>query len=281
MGWYPDPTDPAQERYWEGTRWTHNVRDPQPDGRWSAGLGRPAPAADGAHQRPQAGAPEQSGWGQQSSGQQSSGHQQSGHQQSGQLSPWQQSGQFAGGQGWSGQGASGHGAALRPMTGDGVPLASFGQRLLARMIDWVAVSVVSAPLAWTWLRQYFDIVSAEVSTGRMPNQVELAEKIQGPVSAIALVWVAVMFGYQLLMVGLTSRTLGKMALGLRVVTVGRGQQRVGWMTALLRALIVGVAALGDIWIGVTTVIACLWSLQKPRCQALQDRVARTQVVSTS
>ena len=28
MGWYPDPTDPDQERYWEGSRWTHNVREP-------------------------------------------------------------------------------------------------------------------------------------------------------------------------------------------------------------------------------------------------------------
>ncbi|MGJ6981412.1 RDD family protein [Aestuariimicrobium soli] len=253
MGWYPDPTDPAQERYWEGTRWTHNVRDPQPDERWSAGLGRPAaPVGDAQAQTPQQSAAGQSPH--------AVGRAQGpGHPTRGQNSL----------------------ALIRPVTDDGVPLASFGQRLLARLLDGIAVSAIAIPLAWPWVRRYVDIVSAEASKGVIPNQLELAEKIQGPVAAIALIWVAVMFAYQLLMVGLTSRTLGKLALGLRIVPVGRGHQRIGWGSALLRALTVGGTALVDISIGVATLIACLWSLQKPRCQALQDRFARTQVVSTS
>ena len=33
MGWYPDPAGSEQERYWDGERWTRNLRnppDPQP-----------------------------------------------------------------------------------------------------------------------------------------------------------------------------------------------------------------------------------------------------------
>lgn len=30
MGWYPDPAGSGDERYWDGTQWTHNLRPPQP-----------------------------------------------------------------------------------------------------------------------------------------------------------------------------------------------------------------------------------------------------------
>lgn len=29
MDWYPDPADPARERYWDGQQWTHNTRAPR------------------------------------------------------------------------------------------------------------------------------------------------------------------------------------------------------------------------------------------------------------
>ena len=253
MGWYPDPTNAAQERYWEGSRWTHNVRDPQPDSQWSSGLGAPRTAAD-QHQA-------------------AAGKDLPSQTYQAQARP---------GQGHPGQGHHTAGAALlRPVTEDGVPLASFGQRLLARLLDNVAVSAVAVPIAWPWVRRYFTIVADAVEGGAMPDQLALAEKIQGPVSVIALVWVAVTFVYQATMVGMTSRTLGKMALGLRVVPVGRGRERVGWGAALIRALGVGGAALLDISIGIASVLACLLSLQKPRQQALHDRFARTQVTSNS
>ncbi|WP_284549992.1 RDD family protein [Aestuariimicrobium sp. T2.26MG-19.2B] len=272
MGWYPDPNDPKQERYWEGTRWTHNVRDPQPDGRWSSGLG--AATGQSGSSRP---TPQPSG---QSSGQpwgSSSGqpthespvpHQLAPGATPGVQHPTQVPAGYALGM-------------LRPATADGVPLASFGQRLLARLIDWFVVSAIALPLAYRWVREYLAVYSSAVSTGSFSNSIQLAEKIQGPVSAIALVWVAVMFAYQLLMVGLTSRTLGKMALGLRIVPVDRGRGTIGWREAIIRAVVVGGAALVDISVGIVTLVTCLAALQKPRCQALQDRLARTQVISTS
>lgn len=255
MGWYPDPTNPAQERYWEGTRWTHNVKDPQPDSQWSSGLGAPHPAAD---------------------------HHQAAVGQS--VQPQGYPGQTPVGQSHPHQGQVHHTAAaalLRPVTEDGVPLASFGQRLLARLLDNVAVSAVAIPLAWPSVRRYFAIVAEVAEAGGMSDQLAVAEKVQGPAFAIALIWVAVTFAYQLLMVGLTSRTLGKMALGLRVVPVGRGRERAGWGAALIRAVGIGGAALVDISIGIVTVVACLLALQKPRQQALHDRFARTQVTSSS
>lgn len=31
-GWYPDPNDPSQDRYWDGERWTEQTRHRQPEG---------------------------------------------------------------------------------------------------------------------------------------------------------------------------------------------------------------------------------------------------------
>ena len=31
-GWYPDPSDPQKQRYWDGTQWTEHTADLQPSG---------------------------------------------------------------------------------------------------------------------------------------------------------------------------------------------------------------------------------------------------------
>lgn len=38
MGWYPDPAGSEQERYWDGERWTRNLRNP-PDPQPHPGVG--------------------------------------------------------------------------------------------------------------------------------------------------------------------------------------------------------------------------------------------------
>lgn len=49
-GWYPDPTQPGQQRYWDGTQWTEHTAPGTGDGGASAASGRTTtPTGSGAY----------------------------------------------------------------------------------------------------------------------------------------------------------------------------------------------------------------------------------------
>lgn len=229
MGWYPDPTQANQERYWDGQGWTRNVRDPQPDEAWRSGLGASAPAHSPAEMLPAQAV-----------------------------------------------------AKPKPATADGVVLASFWWRVGARLIDSLLAQAISLPLAWPWLRQVYremQVVMGQAMAGKRHDQQAFAEAIQHPMLMATLVQVAVFAAFTIIPLGLFGRTVGKWALGLRLVPVDEGQaRRPSWRSVLVRQLAITVFSLLDQFISVMSLINALHYFSGTRRQTLADRFARTQVV---
>jgi uncharacterized RDD family membrane protein YckC len=85
------------------------------------------------------------------------------------------------------------------------------------------------------------------------------------------------FVYQTLMIGLLGRTVGKMAMGTRVVRLVDGG-RPGWSDALMRALLplaLGAIPRIGVFLGVMVYSIALWN---PLRQGLHDKAAGTLVV---
>ncbi|HEY0699951.1 MAG TPA: RDD family protein, partial [Micromonospora sp.] len=115
--------------------------------------------------------------------------------------------------------ASAGGGSVRFVTGDAVrldlPVAQLGSRMLARMIDLVAQVAIYLLLAFLT-----PIVLGLLS---MAGVVAFDEALYQGVMIILVVLVVV--GYPVTMETLTGRTLGKLALGLRVVRDDGGPVR--------------------------------------------------------
>jgi uncharacterized RDD family membrane protein YckC len=131
-------------------------------------------------------------------------------------------------------------AGADPVTG--ARLASWGQRAAAWFVD---VMVFVAAL--------------------------VAGETAGVASSVALVFGPALYAW--LMVGRWGQTLGKMALGIRVVRSEDGE-RVSYLRALGRAASVWVLAL----FALPLLLAYLWPLWDKRNQTLYDKMASTIVV---
>ena len=276
-GWYADPTNQGQERYWDGWQWSRNTR---------AREGGAPPVGTPAGYPPQqpagapAGYPPQQGYGQQ--GQQ--GYPQQGYPQQGY--PQQGYPQQGYAPGYPQQGAGGRpGQAVA--TADGVPLAGWWWRVLAAVLDnvflGIVTTLVSFPL-WRPVVQRFQAAFAEIVEAAQQGQpappVLTAQDIitRQEQFYLALIGVAIGLAYHVLFLRLRSATPGKMICGLRVVPVDQGRSRevLSWRTVLLRALV---------WVGpglytllvLVRLLDVLFPLWQPKRQALHDLVARTQV----
>lgn len=188
-----------------------------------------------------------------------------------------------------------------PTTPDGVPLAGYGQRVLAQLIDLVVIVVPSLLLS-------------------LPGQVEQQRRLQelserylssstpdfggywhGYVDAMrdqvgGDLWVALLgFAYLVLMLRWKGATLGKLALGLRVRLRER-DGRLPWSAIALRVLVangiaylatlsvltgsLGLTVLAFLVMTVLGLLDSLWPLWDGKRQALHDKAARTNVVTT-
>lgn len=282
-GWYPDPNRPEIERYWDGWQWSRNTRP-----------------REGA-------APAQPGTQQQSYGQQSYGQQPFGQppQGDGQPDPYSQSNPYsqqnpysqpgpagqpgAAGQPWQQQqqyvvpGAAG----MVPVTADGVPLAGWGWRLLASMIDGLLLSVLTSlasfPILSRMITGLTDYMRAVIDWTENPVGSQPAPEAYVNMTdqyLIALIGAAVGMVFHVLFLRMKQATPGKLLLGMRVVPVDRGQDQDG---ALSLGQVVIRAA---IWV-IPARISCgavfqlldgLFPLWQPKRQALHDLAAKTQVV---
>jgi uncharacterized RDD family membrane protein YckC len=184
-------------------------------------------------------------------------------------------------------------AASGPSTPDGEPLAGWGVRFGAYLIDAVLVSVVAAiigaPFVAKIVNAYADLFrdtirAAETGSAR-PDQMDVYGEIWLPLLGFALVSIVLNFIYQVGFLRWRGATPGKLALGLRV----RLRERPGpleWETILRRwvsqfgpNLLTLVPVLGLV-AGVYPWVDGLWPLWDERRQALHDKFAQTNVVRT-
>jgi uncharacterized RDD family membrane protein YckC len=281
-GWYPNPANPEQQRWWDGQQWTEHVA-----------VG--APMAPGYEQRiPPTQPPIQLQ-------QQQPGQQQ--WQQPSPYAPMQQPYQYqptqqpyapGGYQPYPQQ--PGHpaqppyggypaypAAAPRGVLPDGAQVAGWWWRVLARIIDGIVTAiptlVLGAPLIKRVYDRFSDWVDAvnaadranlpmpHLNTGGLTRDLVLLTVIAGLVQIV----------YELLMLKLCAGTLGKLACGLRVrAWDARGP--LSWATVGKRVLAFQVATAVPQVGGFYYLLDVLWPLWDGRKQALHDKLAGTAVV---
>lgn len=277
-GWYDDPDDASQLRYFDGVVWSSHTTPRKSPTIDDSVIGRGAPQQEGAGLQggwvhpgaPQHGAPQ--GPGPQGPG------------SSGWSGP-----AYGGGQGYGGYGTAY--AQRRDVLPDGAVLAQWWRRLLARILDSVITSIVAVIVAIPWLGPMFaavtDFVDATVAAaeagGAMPDQNAYITEMLTASLPITIVSLFVGLLYETVFLVWRGATPGKMALGTVVRRVGSPgkltvvdaikRQLIGLATAAVGVLPV-VGLLGSI----VSILDPAWLLWDPKRQTLHDKVADTVVV---
>lgn len=269
-GWYDDPRDPANLRYWDGVMWTDHVTPKQSPTLAQSHIGEaypvPAaqqpPAAPAAPAAPSVSTPSSTG-----------------------QSPWQGSGGYTSAPQWQ---------QPRPMgvvtTPDGVETAGWGKRVLARILDIVFALILSLPFTGWFVWQYarvvqgwVDQITADAQAGRRAGSLVPPAEAYAyavPAALIALVVYAV---YEVAFLTRTGATPGKKIVGISVrLREAAGPPPIG---AVLKRFAVwqlpsllGLIPIAGSFLSLFQVVDALWPLWDPRRQALHDKVAKTNVV---
>lgn len=253
-GWYPDPVDARQERYWDGWQWSRNTRSqegaaPPPSSSWST---PPGTGLSGQPYPPYGAGPP--------------------------------TGAYGGGPAYPP-------TVARPalLTPDGVPVASWWWRALAAVLDSLFVGVLSLLLSLPLYRKLFAGISAyyaqvlqaaRAGAGSPPAMPDFSTLVTTSDQVlIALVGLGVGMTYQVGFLRRRSATPGKIVCGLRVVPVDQGRYpgRLSWSAVVLRAAIWVVPGVYS-GLFLITIADVLVPLGQPKRQALHDLAARTQVV---
>jgi uncharacterized RDD family membrane protein YckC len=302
-GWYPDASQPGNERWWDGGQWSHVTRpaaasqqaptqaqtqaQTQPAQTQQYG-DRPGPTAgDDPYAPPgeqpydqQYGQNQQYGqqpygqqYGQQPYGQQYGPTQQYGQQPYGQYPGPQQYGQYPGAY-----------ASAGPTAPDGTPLASRWRRFGGFVIDGIIVSGVTALLGSSLIsaiaadmRQYWDqaTVAARVG-GNPPDSTTFIANITPELLKLALLQLLVSAVYEIPLTKLRGQTLGKMAMGTRVRPIDH-EGLVSWGQAVMRWVgFRGIAAIPQIG-GFYSILDAIWIFWDPRRQTIHDKIGKTVV----
>ncbi len=260
-GWYADPLDAAQERYWDGWQWSRNTR-----------------LREGAPPRP--GRPI-TGWGSGPTTPAGSGYPPYGSSAPPPGSPAN----------YYGGGAAQPTVPARPalLTADGVPVASWWWRALAAVLDWLFVGIasllLSLPLYRKLIAGFSDFYAQLLQSARAgavapPTLPDLSALVSTSDQVlIALVGLGVGMAYQVGFLRRRSATPGKIVCGLRVVPVDRGHDPgpLSWSAVVIRAAIWVVPGVYS-GLFLITIADVLVPLGHPKRQALHDLAARTQVV---
>lgn len=244
-GWYPDPfSSGGYVRWWDGQRWGASQSAPAPG---------PATAAPAT-------APAPTGWIDPSV-------------------PLPLPPPTAPDSGIPGYGAPAYGAPYGAAIAT-FPLASWGSRAVARIIDSVIVAVLSMPIAITLLWPAIsDFVASAPADGSLPSDASMAAfqaQLLGLSLTLSLLSAAITFAYEVPQNVRWGRTLGKRVMGIRIrplaqdVPLTWAQATIRWGTYTVGVLVAG---------GFFTLLDYLWPLwDKPWRQALHDKTAKTVVV---
>lgn len=267
-GWYPDPQDLRLMRWWDGTSWTDDVyerteppggpldqRTPFPEAASSPTASSQAPAATGPGPRPPVD-PYLPGPG-------------------GQAPP----------SGWAYPSAPATSALAEralPTTPDGVPLASWGRRAFARIIDGIVVTVVALALTFPTVAEAFrrawDDAERAAQTGQSAAPMFTDPAMLEHLALVTFVQLLVGLAYEAVFLLWRAATPGKLALGLRVRRWDAGQRLTP--TVVVRRWLAYQGAQALPYIGTPYgIIDLLWPVRDSRRQALHDKFARTCVVS--
>ena len=177
-----------------------------------------------------------------------------------------------------------------PTTADGTPLASLGARFAAWLLDslitWTAGLVIGGPLLWLGLGNYPEVVAEAVRTGST-DAAALAEQVRFDlrwIGAFAVVQLVIGVGYHTLFLSRRGATPGKQVVGISVRLV----ERPGVLStadALRRSMLRPVLwlftytpliSLLAMPLSVVDAAAALWD---PQRQTLHDKIGRTVVVT--
>ncbi len=258
-GWYDDPSNTDMLRYWDGVSWTNHTAPKKSPTIAQSTIGLP-------HQSPQSPQgqvppdrtgvptpttpmPQGSGWQTQSPAQQSY------YQQAPANTQWMHN---------------------LKTTADGVPLASWGKRFAAWVIDGLILAVVGGIISWAATPRLSELFSEMITAAQAGNQarlVEIQNELTGPAVQFSLFLWLVATAYCLVFWTTIAQTPGKMALGISVRRVAEpGPLPLG--TAVLRRLV----PLAGQFVPFLSLLDGLWPLWDDKRQALHDKVASTQVV---
>ena len=256
-GWYDDPQDPSQLRYWDGVIWTQHVTPKQAPSLEQSTIGSP-PQSSGPGTQGQpgthAGTPAYPS-------------------APGPMPGWQQP--YATGQ---------------ATTPDGVPLSGWWKRVLARILDGVITFVIGLPLTGYFLFRYFqamgDYVNQQVAnaqSGQQPSQFVLPTGLYAWAIPVALLSLLVAVVYEYLFLTRTGATLGKKAVGISVrlrerpgpLPSSAAWRRIGVINGLQ---LLGIIPLLGNFASLALLLDYLWPLWDVNKQAWHDKVAATNVV---
>jgi uncharacterized RDD family membrane protein YckC len=281
-GWYDDPSNPEMLRYWDGVMWTsHTAPRKSPTLPQSSGLPPQAGSSDATGAAATQGVPtpttpmpQGSGWQGQAPGQAPQGYGQGG--QPGQSQYGQPYGQYPG--------APANAAWMQTIktTADGVPLASWGRRLAAWLLDGVLLTILSYLLLRAFAPGYFTAVENLIEAASRQSQTELqsvATDLAGQSLRVGLITWGTITVYCLAFWTTLAQTPGKMADGISV----RRADRPGPLdiVSALRRRLISVLQFVPLVSGLYFIVFLLdylWPLWDDKRQALHDKVGATQVV---
>lgn len=165
-------------------------------------------------------------------------------------------------------------------------LATPGQRLLARVIDIVAVGVllviVETPFWLVILARNPKLQQLLTDYATGPASAEQAQAIQEALSpwatASSVMVVVVWFLYEVPFMARRGQTLGKRLLRIRAVSP-TGRPGPGWRVAMIRWVVLGIPSLFNLVGMAFQLLDSAWLLWDTRArQCLHDKAARTTVV---
>jgi uncharacterized RDD family membrane protein YckC len=163
-------------------------------------------------------------------------------------------------------------------------VAEWWRRLLGWVIDCVALTVLTAaawvPAVANWARQVHQLLQQYPDSGTPAAQAALNRVGSGLLrDALLLAFssLAVSFCYYWLQHARWGQTLGKRALGTKVVTADARSKITGGAAAG-RAAVFVLAPVVPFAGGIFALLGCLWLTWDPRRQCLHDKAASTVVI---
>jgi uncharacterized RDD family membrane protein YckC len=152
-------------------------------------------------------------------------------------------------------------------------VATVGERLLARLVDGLILTAAFVVLYFIGLGSLFSTSRVDASGNAIPSGFGL-----GIFFTVLTTYVAISLFYEVAMIALRGQTLGKMALGVKVILERNGQIP-GWGPSFVRWIIPAIGAF-VCSVGQLLVYVSVLFDDSGRNQGWHDKAAKDLVIST-